>query len=388
MNPGFFKQSVTFAEKCGVACTLDRDCRSPKMPVTGEGRMRILIIAEAPGEQEDRQNTQFIGPAGQLLRKILAEHGVDLDRDCRKTNAVRCRPPENRRPTRQEIEACQQHVWDEIARSRPILTLLLGQIAVESFLLGRITKIGQIGRWRGMAIPDQKAGCWICPTFHPSYILRSQEGRIIRGKAKPILPTEELIFRMDLEQALTLLDKPFPVAPPPQVMCEWHWSTKPGDTVAIDYETTGLKPYRKGHRIVSAGISNGEWAWAGEMTPKFARKWKLLLADQNIKKIAHNMKFEHQWAAHCLDVETQGWLWDTMLASHMVDNRKLYCKLKHQAYINFGVPDWSDGIDFENDDDDFAIHPTVVTDKLLSYNALDAFWCYKLYEKQMEKFKK
>ena len=69
------------------------------MPVTGEGRLKILILAEAPGEQEDAQNTQLIGPAGQVLRKTLAGFGVDLDRDCRKTNAVRCRPPGNRRPT-------------------------------------------------------------------------------------------------------------------------------------------------------------------------------------------------------------------------------------------------------------------------------------------------
>ena len=88
-------------------------------------------------------------------------------------------------------------------------------------------------------------------------------------------------------------------------------------------------------------------------------------------------------------VETQGWIWDTMLAAHMVDNRRRICKLKHQAYLNFGIEDWSRGMDFGDDEDNElnTLGNRELTDEDLRYNALDAFWCYKLYEKQMSQFK-
>ena len=81
--------------KC-LECGLFKTCKSPKMPVTGEGRKKCLIIAEAPGEEEDFQNTQLVGRAGSLLRGRLEERGLDLDLDFWKTNALACRPPNNR----------------------------------------------------------------------------------------------------------------------------------------------------------------------------------------------------------------------------------------------------------------------------------------------------
>jgi len=354
--------------------------------------MKILVIAEAPGEQEDEQNIQLIGPAGQLLRKTLAKYDVDLDRDCRKTNAVRCRPPENRKPTRDEIAACQPHIWDEIKTNPPKMILTLGQVALESLLLNHVKKIGQIGRWRGMTIPDQKAGCWICPTFHPSYILRSQKGWVGKGGSHPILSVEELTFELDIKQAVKRVEVLFPVIPIPQVMLEWEPSIAPDDVdvIAIDYETTGLRPYRSGHQIVSVGISNGERAWAGPMTHSFARQWKKILADPRIKKVGHNIKFEQQWAQHCFGVETRGWVWDTMQAAHIIDNRRGICGLKHQAYLTLGVPDWSEGVtdDFREDKKGFNHWKYASPDpKLLRYNALDAFYTMLIAKKQMELFK-
>ena len=385
MHKGFFhKEQIN--PSCGGICKLNKGCYSPKMPISGDGEKKILIIGEAPEELDDKENTQFIGLAGQLFRETLADCEINLDQDCRKTNAVRCRPPEDRKPTIQEIGACRQYIQTEIERFRPALTFLLGQVAVESFLLGRVVSPGAIGRWRGMTIPDQKAKSWICPIFHPAYILRSQKGRAIRGKKQPLTPMEELIFQADIKHGLSYLKIPFEEAPTPQMIQEWDWRIESGDTIAIDYETTGLRPWRKGHRIVSVGISNGEWMWAGAMTNEVAKKWKKILVDPSIKKIAHNMKFEHQWASHCLGVETASWLWDTMLGAHMIDNRKRYCKLKHQVYINFGVPDWSGDINFGNDNDDFAVKDNIVTKELLQYNALDAFWTFQLAEKQIGKF--
>jgi uracil-DNA glycosylase family 4 len=378
---------------CGGTCTLNKGCRSPKMPVTGQGRMKILVVAEAPGKEEDLQNTQLIGPAGQLLRDALAEFGIDLNRDCRKTNSCRCRPPENRRPTNQEIIACQTHLWDEIKEHPPKLILLLGQVAVESFLSGRVKSPGQIGRWRGFVIPDQKAQAWVAPTFHPSYILRSQEGRAIRGRVQPILAIEERVFMDDLEHALAYLKKPFPVAPTPNVeilqgdqISSVRLPAK-DTTIAIDYETTGLRPWqRKDHRIVSVGVAWDGGAFSFAMSPVVAPLWKKVLADPKIKKVFWNMKFECQWALHCLGTETKGCLWDGMLASHILDNRRGICGLKHQVYLNFGVEDWSGGIEFDSDEENNVRSPYEPTEELLKYNAADSFWTFLLYKKQRALF--
>lgn len=392
MGLGFFtKEEIN--PPCGGVCKLSAGCHSPKMPVTGRGEAGVLIIAEAPGATEDLKNTQLIGDAGKVLRRALAELGVDLDRDCRKTNAVRCRPPENRRPLPQEITACAPHIWNEIKEHPPKVIILLGDVALRSFLLGRwVPK--SIGQFRGFTIPDQKAGCWVLATFHPSYILRSQQGREIRGKATMMTSPEELIFKQDLARAIGMVNERFPIAPTPQWVEDW--TIKQGDETAIDYETTGLRPYRKGHRIVSLGLSDGKWMFALPMSLDFARKWKLSLQAPRLLKIAHNMKFEHQWAAHCLGVETQGWIWDTMIAAHVLDNRgdgenderhnEGITGLKLQVYLNFGVERWEPETRFKPGEfNDWKDREP--SQKDLRYNALDSFWTKQLANKQRRLFK-
>jgi len=362
--------------------------------VTGRGEMKILVIAEAPGEQEDKQNIQLIGPAGQLLRELFTEYGIDLDKDCRKTNAVRCRPPDNRKPTPEEVKACQPHIWKEIKQNPPKLILLLGQTALGSFLLERMKGIGNIGRWRGLIIPDQKAGCWVCPTFHPSYILRIRKGNSQKRRAKESFSAEELIFRLDIKAALEKVEETFPVMPIPEILpqdqLDFPNMPRDGQVLAIDYETTGLHPYRSGHQIVSTGVCWKDKAIAFPMPFRITRQWKKILADPGVKKIGHNIKFEHQWAQHCLGVETKGWIWDTMQATHILDNRSGICALKLQAYLTLGVPDWSDGVsdDFREDKKGFNHWKYASPDpKLLRYNALDAFYTMAIAKKQMRLFK-
>src|SRR6187401_3486076 len=97
---GFFSTTVTHSKKppsefprCGI-CNLLNNCRSPKIPVNGQGRKGILIIGDAPGDTEDRQNRFFAGHAGVFLRDALGKFGIDLERDCWSTSALICKPPE------------------------------------------------------------------------------------------------------------------------------------------------------------------------------------------------------------------------------------------------------------------------------------------------------
>jgi uracil-DNA glycosylase len=138
-------------------------------PVIGRGnpKAKLMIIGEGPGENEDLTGLPFVGKAGQLLDKILESVGL-TEADLFICNVVKCRPPENRKPTQQEIDACHPYLLEQIRMVNPPLILLAGGSAVIG-LLGDKTGITKIrGTWR------EWEGRQCMPVFHPSYLLRNQ----------------------------------------------------------------------------------------------------------------------------------------------------------------------------------------------------------------------
>lgn len=135
---------------------------------SGPADAPLMLIGEAPGEQEDLAGQPFIGRAGQLLTKLLKEAGIERDKDLFITNIVKCRPPGNRVPQPAEAAACQPYLLEQIRRLAPKIILLAGSPSSQSVLKTRepITKIR--GRWHKMA-----DGRWAFPIFHPSYLLRN-----------------------------------------------------------------------------------------------------------------------------------------------------------------------------------------------------------------------
>ena len=102
LNPLFEMKKAGDCNKC----KLDKNCQTPRMTYTGDGNKRILLIGEAPGKNEDIMGEQFIGDSGTLLRYNLDFLDIDMDRDCWKTNAIKCRPPSNNTPTANQIKCC------------------------------------------------------------------------------------------------------------------------------------------------------------------------------------------------------------------------------------------------------------------------------------------
>jgi DNA polymerase len=147
-------------------CQLGAGC-SRKVPGQGDVHSPLMLIGEGPGEQEDRQGLAFVGPAGQLLMRMLAAISLPRDRVyiC---NVVKCRPPRNRQPSPEEMAACMPHLRAQTALVRPRVILLLGATAV-SAVLGpdyRITRCR--GQW------FERKGCSILATYHPSALLRDE----------------------------------------------------------------------------------------------------------------------------------------------------------------------------------------------------------------------
>ena len=146
--------------RCALALSASR-----KVPGQGSPDARLMCVGEGPGAEEDRQGLAFVGPAGQLLTRMLAAIGLSRD-EVFIANAVKCRPPGNRVPLPEEVAACLPFLRAQAALVRPQVILLLGATALGA-VLGpgkRITACR--GQW------TQKAGVYILPTYHPAALLR------------------------------------------------------------------------------------------------------------------------------------------------------------------------------------------------------------------------
>ena len=142
----------------------------------GNPAARLLLIGEGPGADEDRLGQAFVGRSGRLLDQMLLETGIDPVKDVLIANVVKCRPPENRRPTQEEAEACLPYLHRQIALVRPKILGLLGATAAEHMLSpdpGR--KMSEVV---GKCVEvESLPGIIVMPLFHPAYILRNPRKR-------------------------------------------------------------------------------------------------------------------------------------------------------------------------------------------------------------------
>jgi DNA polymerase len=363
MIDGFFTKKETESKSrpggkkvsC-VSCGLYKDCTSPKMKPYGNFKKKILNIGEAPGEIEDQTGKPFQGKTGKLLQRTYKELGIDLFEDCLNINAVNCRPADrqghNRAPSNAEVDCCRKQVFQIIEEYKPILIVLLGNSALYSLIGHRWRKdLNGIVKWRGFQIPDQDFKTWLCPVFHPSYVERALNPPTF-SKSYSTGNIEELIWKQDLWQAFRLVnDKiPFPhyVEPTIEIIENLNVLKNIKYESAFDYETTGLKPHATGHRIVCVSIADSEnhaYVFLMPKTKKERQPFIDYLTNPKLKKIAQNMKFEHTWTKIRLGVEVEGWEWDTMLATHVFDNRPGITGLKFQVYVQFGIVDYTSEVD-------------------------------------------
>jgi DNA polymerase len=177
-------------------------CQGRTNAVPGEGNpdANLVFVGEGPGRDEDISGKPFVGRAGQLLTKMISAMGLSRD-DVFICNVVKCRPPNNRTPMPEEVQACWGYLMRQLAIIRPKAIVTLGNPATQNLLK---TKVG-ITRLRGnwQKLPDVAEGVEdtpVMPTFHPSYVLRQYTAD---NRAK---------VWSDLQQVMQLLDIPLPEA--------------------------------------------------------------------------------------------------------------------------------------------------------------------------------
>lgn len=145
-------------------------CEGRTQTVFGVGRRdaSLLVVGEAPGEEEDRQGQPFVGPAGRLLNAMLRAIGLSREQ-AYIANILKCRPPGNRDPRPEEAAACRKFLDRQIALIRPKAMLAVGRVSAQQ-LIGSDQPVGKL---RGVVHRYGPAGLPLVVTYHPAYLLRT-----------------------------------------------------------------------------------------------------------------------------------------------------------------------------------------------------------------------
>lgn len=320
-------------------CPLHKSAEYVCLMGTGPRQAKIMIVGEAPGAREDEEHAAFVGASGQLLRSTLRDVGIDPEA-CYITNAAKCRPPENRTPTRTESKACSEsYLQEELRRVQPDLVVPVGNAALQAFGRSGITKR------RGQ--PEDFGSFVLFPTFHPAYVLRS--------------PQHGPLFRSDLERLARLARGESSSVERTRIKVvrtasQLKWlrrKLEEADVISFDLETSSEgsgknhryhKPWDPGGNIVMAGFS---WeVGSGVAVPlhhaqspwrdpdAVLRFLKPALENQTKKYVAHNGKFDCTWLASKGVFVRQ--TFDTMLAAHILDENRSK-GLKELSQVLLGV---------------------------------------------------
>jgi len=281
----------------------------------------------------------------------------------------------------------------------PKFIWLLGGVAVDSFF-GSAFKRKAIGRWRGLCIPDQKYRAWIVPMFHPSFITRDIKNKNLTSQ-----------FTRDMKFAVDCLDRPGFVIKDYNDLIDPitnyddlitildNLIIRKPEKLEIDFETTGIKPFRHGHKLLSISMYEDKNLaisfpyqyrdfWDKSQFIQIKKRVRILLTHKEILKMAHNIQFEHMWAHEIIGIDDPGpWGWDSMIAAHVLDNRSAFTGLKFQTYTNFGVYPYDGPVKKYIRGFPFNRMEECPLEDLLHYGGLDSLFGFMLEKRQQREFR-
>ena len=361
-----------------IDCGLCKSCSSSFMEPDGSKNPKLLIIGEAPGEEEDAQGRPFVGRSGVLLRSAIEGVGFNKN-DVLYTNVVRCRPKDNK-ISKVAIQHCKQFAIEEIESYKPEITLLMGNSPLEGIL-------GEYGitNWNGVSIErgDKK----YMPLYHPAYILRNQSA--MDEWLNAMLSIEEKIsgkedvprYGVAIPQTLIQLG----------AMCE---DLSQYEFISFDTEVSYLNPYSANCKLLAVSFAVPGTAYAVPVDHKDS--WFIgnrvvkemiagVLAEHDEGIIGHNLKFDQMHAKKHLGVEFSGH-GDTMLISSLLDSRQGSHGLKKLAGIYCNMYEYDS--ELQNYVDSHADssykkggnYGNIPLEILLPYAAADAEATVKLYQ--------
>lgn len=424
--------------------------RNP-LPPQGEGRKRILVLLSRPTKQEMDRGRYGGSQEFQHIAVELEKQGINIHTDCWVVGAMACSGTLNTKA----LECCRPLLYDTVQTLRPYVVIAVGRNAMAgwkghhfrgSVLTPRAPNYNAYkadqayGMWAGQQIPDAEYGFKeitvdgrefdvrpiVCPVLNAhdvsigvkqnmerrgdgSAVPRSQErivGRIAQ-LVNSILPDPYTYYSNLLARTYQYHPKKHIVVRTVEEAVEACNVLQEENLIAFDYETTGLKPYDKGHKIVMVGIAGSEVSYAIPFfnDSRFQEAYKALMTNPSIRKVAHNIKFENNWTRRICGFRIENVHWDTMIAAHILDMRDGVVGLKMQGYLQFGDAGYEAAVQRllrpaesgrrkNSNDKNWLQHlyPEKLTenseawDTLLGYVAQDAALTYALYYRQQQLF--
>lgn len=330
-------------------CSLHAEATNVCLLGSGPKRAKVMIVGEAPGRQEDREGQVFIGKSGAMLDAMIEAAGFSRE-DVYVTNAIHCRPPDNRTPKKKEIEACSHWLMMEIEQVKPKFILTLGNIPLQA-----LTGKKGIKDLRGKPIELKgdkplsplEGVKYIFPTYHPAFALRD--------------PRNEPVLRRDIATFFEMVKRGKPrqesglnvrmILDKKTLMEAVQDLENEEEVISFDLETSGLNQWEPGSWVTSLGLGTEEAQWCLPVNhrlsplyrrPNIQKRWALKLMRaawrSNAKKVAHNGKFDTLWAkvhwGEWFDVDV-----DTMLAHYNLDENS-YHGLDKLASAEFNAPEY------------------------------------------------
>lgn len=349
-------------DKCGLCERVKSVC------VWGAGDGPGFVIGEAPGAEEDRRGVPFQGSAGKVLKAALRAASVDAYI----TNVVKCRPPKNRKPEREEVKACREYLDSELEERNPKAVLLLGATAMKA-AIGK-TKVNEMN---GQVV-EKDGRAYVC-CFHPAYVLRD--------------PSKEAGFNMAVRRYAAVLNGAASYDEPE----DWRVVTRHSfddfiadfescESMAWDLETTGLDWWNKDFRVQVASFCFDGAIWVlplnyKSIMPYHAQRDLLAYMCDNAKSkqvITHNGKFDNLCLMAQYGIRFPI-TFDTMLAHYALDENSGHSlKLLAREYAN--APDYDIALSAKRGQGPETL-------KFFKYAAYDAYYTWKLeyvFRRQLE----
>ncbi len=182
------------------ACTRCKLHRGRSKLVFGVGNptAELAFVGEGPGADEDRQGVPFVGPAGQLLTKMIEAMKLSRD-DVYICNVVKCRPPNNRDPEPDEVEACEGFLQAQLAIVKPKVIVALGRYAAQTLLRTKTPITRLRGSWQSYDLFGEQVD--LMPTYHPSFLLREESDPKKTRKREAWSDLQQVMKRLDPAKA-------------------------------------------------------------------------------------------------------------------------------------------------------------------------------------------
>lgn len=323
--------------KCTL-CGLHKTTKRVKIDsVVGEKKIseykepiEMAFIAEAPGEKEEEYGIPLIGPAGMNLNTALKEANIERSKVLI-SNICRCRPPNNRTPTKKEQGACYPYLIKELKQVQPKVIVCLGLAATKTILNNTTIRMGDAHGRAYSGKPVLGFDCIIVPTWHPS------PTTFINNDDRRFQMIADIIAAKGHLEGGTLSDKKDWLSITVSNYETWCLILpllQEANHLTIDVETTGLDIHAKDAEITNIGITShgnygisvvcreGDWVRTDKDGNVF-NKFKDFLTDLETlvsltPTVAHNMCFDAKYMKKVWNIWPKKWLWDTMLGHSLI----------------------------------------------------------------------